>query len=112
MVNLVDLHQDSKTLAVSISSVAQETNLAGNDDRVRVVEARSEWNATPMPNGEIRLELSAHLDPAGPLPSWLLNVISLESPYDILKRLRSLVASDRGRVDIPVIVSEPFVVED
>lgn len=94
MVNKVTWRQDPKSLVVTMHSVATRDLLAPVKGRVRVTQAVNDWQLTPLAGGEVEISTTVHLDPAGPLPTWLINSLSIESPYDVLKRLKALASDD------------------
>jgi hypothetical protein len=94
MVNRVTWHQDPKSLIVTMHSIATRDLLAPVKGRVRVTQAVNDWQLTPLAGGIVEISTTVHLDPAGPLPSWLINSLSIESPYDVLKRLKSLASDE------------------
>ncbi|MGJ8686895.1 MAG: START domain-containing protein [Spongiibacteraceae bacterium] len=95
MLNRVQWGQGSDSGTVTMQSVATRNILPAKSGRVRVVEGWNDWQLRSLPNGKVEIITSAHLDPAGPLPSWLLNSLSVESPYDMLRRLSTL-AGDKS----------------
>jgi hypothetical protein len=91
MLNRVVWQQNPESLVVTMHSVATSDLLSPIKGRVRVTRAVNDWTLTPIAGGFVEISTTVHLDPAGPLPSWLLNSLSIESPYDVLKRLKTLV---------------------
>lgn len=83
--------QNSETGVVSMESSAMEYKLAPQADRVRVTNARQSWTLTPAGEGKIELRAKIFLDPAGPLPGWLLNTLSVETPYDAFNKIRNVL---------------------
>ncbi|MEX1665537.1 START domain-containing protein [Zhongshania arctica] len=106
MVNSVTWEQAPDTLVVTMRAVATKGFLPRKKDRVRVVQSWSTWTLTPLSGGGVAVEFSAHIDPAGPLPSWLINTLSVESPYDILKRLRGPLANHQIQRDLIGVITE------
>lgn len=94
MVNRVTWQQDPESLVVIMHSVATRDLLPPIKGRVRITQAVNDWQLTPLAGGLVEISTTAHLDPAGPLPSWLINSLSIESPYDVLKRLKALVSDE------------------
>lgn len=95
MLNRVTWSQDAGTLEVTMRSVATRDILQEKEGRVRVAVATNDWQLRPKEAGWIELTTTVHLDPAGPLPAWLLNKLSVEAPYRSLLNLRELAASDK-----------------
>ncbi len=94
MLNKVSWSQDPDSLVVTMRSLAMSNMLPEKKGRVRVVVASNDWQLTPLLDGQVEITTIAHLDPAGPLPAWLLNRLSVDAPYKFLANLRELAADD------------------
>ena len=87
-----DIVQDDRTLAVTITDVA----LDGDDGIelrkgvVRMVKSKQTWTLTPAPNG-VDVELRVLADPNGPIPSAIINAMSVGTPFKMLLKLREMV---------------------
>ena len=55
---------------------------------VRINNSVGKWVITPLDNNQVKVEYSLHVDPAGWLPSWLVNMFSGETPMQIFENLR------------------------
>jgi hypothetical protein len=55
---------------------------------VRVENSVGKWVITPIGPGKIKVEYTIHVDPAGSLPSWLVNMFATEGPVKIFKGIR------------------------
>ena len=106
MVNRVTWQQDPESLVVTMHSVATRDLLGPVRGRVRVTEAVNDWQLTPLAGGLVEISTTVHLDPAGPLPSWLINSLSIESPYDVLKQLKALVSDEKIKNQQPEFIQE------
>jgi len=62
---------------------------------IRINQARGFWELAPQDNGEIRITYQFHIDPELQLPTWLLNMFTVEGPYRALKHLREQDAQAR-----------------
>ncbi len=82
---------DGKITAVA-TSVADV--IPPRNDRVRVTRASERWELQPSDSGGVTVVLTAHIDPAGPLPSWLVNSMSVDAPFDALDNLTKIVATE------------------
>ncbi len=88
--------RDSETGQVSMHSEAltKEQSLElqpRNKKAVRVYDARSEWHFTPLSGGQVRVENFAHIDPNGPMPAWLTNLLLVDSPYKTMRAMRTII---------------------
>jgi hypothetical protein len=84
--------QDPETLVVTMKGSATQGVMPVKTGRVRVIQADQDWILTPLGDGVVEVVSLIHLDPAGPLPSWLINTLSVETPYEALTRIKKLVA--------------------
>ena len=55
---------------------------------VRINNSLGRWIITPLDSIQVRVEYALHVDPAGALPSWLVNMFSGETPMQIFENLR------------------------
>ena len=99
--------QDPNTLVVTMTGSGTQGVMPEKSGRVRVVQANQDFTLTPVGNGVVEISSYIHLDPAGPLPSWLINSLSVESPYDALSRLKVLVTDSSIADQHFEFISEP-----
>lgn len=59
--------------------------------RIRVTRARQQWRLTPVAQGRVEISTEIFLDPAGPLPPWLVNMLSVDAPYNSLNGIRRVL---------------------
>ena len=60
-------------------------------DRVRVVNAENQWIITPLADGGLELQAVMHADPAGPIPAWVLNWLSVDAPITTLQKIKMIL---------------------
>jgi START domain len=60
-------------------------------DRIRIKKYWQKWTIQPMENGVIRLTLEGFVDPAGSIPSWLYNMVIVETPLKVMRRVKRYV---------------------
>ena len=60
-------------------------------DNVRIVNYWQQWTMEPEENGMIHLTLEGAVDPAGNIPSWLINLVITDTPLNIMKQVREQV---------------------
>jgi hypothetical protein len=85
--------QDPATLAVVLTDVAVG-DAPPRDGYVRMTQSRQQWTVTP--NGrQVLVEMRALSDPNGPIPSGIINMMSVGAPYKTLEKLRKLVMDPR-----------------
>jgi hypothetical protein len=55
---------------------------------VRVSDSKGKWVITPLPNEQIKVEYSIHVNPGGDLPVWLVNMFATEGPLKIFRGIK------------------------
>lgn len=68
---------------------------------VRIEEAVSQWHFTQNEDGNTKVENFGHINPNGPTPAWLTNLMLVDSPFKTMKKMRKVVESGRY-ADTPV----------
>lgn len=91
IVNQREVVQDPQTLAVTITDAATSTGQPPNKDYVRIVKSTQRWILTPQADGSVQVESYILSDPAGPIPSSIINAMSVSTPFRTLTKLRELV---------------------
>ncbi len=84
--------KNSKTKRVTMTSTAAEGGTA-KTKAVRIENAVSQWHFTPKEDGTTFVENFAHIDPNGPTPAWITNLMLVDSPYKSMNKMRSIVES-------------------
>lgn len=72
-----------KIIAVSLSGVLPE-----NDNLVRIKEYRQIWTVKKVNNNLTHVELEFYVDTVDVLPNWLLNMLFVDSPLNVIKGMR------------------------
>ena len=58
-----------------------------SDQYIRITDGFGKWQFTPMDDGKIEVYYEFYADPAGSVPSWLVNAFVVDGPYDTLTNL-------------------------
>lgn len=88
--------QDPKTLTIYLQGgEADPAIYPENPNFVRSRHVKSNWTFRPVGNGMVEVTTEGHVDPAGHLPSWAVNVVLQESPFKTLRNLRDVIQDDR-----------------
>lgn len=88
MIGHVTWKIDSQTGKVSATGRAKPDAMEPQKGLVRVQHADSNWHFTPLPDGKTRVENYTHVDPNGPIPAFLVNLLLVGTPYKSLKGMR------------------------
>lgn len=62
---------------------------------VRIKHAVSQWHFTPLGGGHTRVESFGHIDPNGPTPAWVINMMIVDTPYKTMVNMRNVVESGK-----------------
>ncbi len=84
--------RDPETERVSMTSTASEGGTA-KTKAVRIQNAVSQWHFTPNADGTTKVENFAHIDPNGPTPAWVTNMMLVDAPYKTMVKMREIVES-------------------
>jgi hypothetical protein len=59
--------------------------------KIRVLSINSIWSFTPLKDGRTKVYFQQHSNPGGSIPSFLVNKLSVEIPFNSLKNLRKML---------------------
>lgn len=62
---------------------------------VRILKAQSTWVFLTGTDGQLHVFTEVHVDPNGPTPAWIPNLLLVDSPFETLSRMRDLIATGR-----------------
>jgi hypothetical protein len=80
--------ENVQTGAITIDGPAVAGFVPEKRGIVRINNSIGKWIITPLGNNQVNVEYALHVDPAGSLPSWLVNMFSGETPMQIFENLR------------------------
>lgn len=86
-----------RRITFSMSS-ADEPSVPVTDGLVRARMISGSFELTAVGQGRTQVVVEIHADPAGKVPTWLVNTVQKEWPMDTLRRLRAQVARPDVRV--------------
>ena len=86
---------DPGTGAVTMLARATKDRMDKVKGAVRILKAESKWVFLPDTDGQLHIITEAHVDPNGPTPAWITNLLLVDSPFETLSRMRDLIASGR-----------------
>lgn len=84
--------KDPITNKVTMTSRATSGGTA-KSKAVRIQNATSQWHFTANKDGSTKVESFAHIDPNGPTPAWITNMLLVDSPYKTMTKMRSIIES-------------------
>lgn len=71
------------------------------DDYTRVDQAQGTWILEKTGPDQVQLTYEMHVDPAGTLPTWMVNMMLTNSPKDTLKQLHDVDFSRYQAIEEP-----------
>jgi ribosome-associated toxin RatA of RatAB toxin-antitoxin module len=80
--------QNPDTKVVTIDAPAVTGFVPLKEGVVRVSDSKGKWIITPLGPDQIKVEYTIHVDPAGSLPSWMVNMFATEGPLKIFRNMR------------------------
>ena len=76
---------------ISMFSNAVEGKVPESSKAVRIIDAVAQWHFTTLDENTTLVESYAHIDPAGPTPAWLSNLLLIGSPFKTLQNMRKIL---------------------
>lgn len=98
--------QDPNSLKVSMTS-KPTTGIMKKTKAVRIEQATTEWHFTPQSDGTVLIETFAHVNPNGPAPAWLTNMLLVKYPYKTMNSMRRIIESGGYRNHQIDFIQEP-----
>ncbi len=85
-----------------------------NDKYVRVPQLEGAWNIIPLSDNQCRVIFRLHLEPGGEIPSWLVNIAVIDTPYHTLNNMRQMVKKEKYQtaVEAPFKKSPKEVIQN
>ncbi|QXV64823.1 lipid-binding protein [Mucilaginibacter achroorhodeus] len=80
--------QNPETKVVTVNGPAVDGLVPVKEDIVRVTESTGKWVIAPVEGGRSKVEYTLHVNPAGALPAWLVNLFATEGPTKSFEGLR------------------------
>jgi hypothetical protein len=60
-------------------------------DKVRIKKYWQQWSMEPLGNGLVHVVLEGTVDPAGHIPTWIVNMVITDTPLNIMTKARNVV---------------------
>lgn len=99
----IEWSKDPTTQKVTMTSTAAAGGTP-ETKAVRIEQAVSQWHFTPLGDGKVKVENFAHIDPNGPTPAWITNMLLVDSPYKSMRKMREIIeAGNYSGIDVPFL---------
>lgn len=81
---------------ISMRSSATNTEVSEllepiTNSAIRLNNAVSQWHFTPLEDGNVLVESFAHINPNGPTPAWITNLLLVGSPFKTMTNMRNII---------------------
>lgn len=87
--------QDPETHVVTMTATAIDSDQVPKNNRaVRLKHAVTKWILSPQIDGQLKIVSEGHIDPAGPTPAWVTNLLLIDSPLKTMQNLRREFTTD------------------
>lgn len=89
------IFQNPKTKVVFSQSEAKADLLPKIIGRVRITDMFGLWKFTPIGTNKIKIEYYIKVDPAGKLPTWVVNMFIANGPYQSMLKFKDQLKKDK-----------------
>jgi ribosome-associated toxin RatA of RatAB toxin-antitoxin module len=89
------VRQNPETKVVTIDGPAVSGFVPIKDGVVRISESKGRWQISPLPNNQIQVEYTLHVNPGGNLPPWLVNMFASQGPLEIFRKMKIMLKQPR-----------------
>lgn len=86
--------EQPSTSVVTITTKGESSYIPEKEGVVRVKTSSALWTMTALGNNKIAVDYVVQFDPAGDVPSWLINMFVTKGPYETFDKLQQ-------RIDMP-----------
>jgi len=74
-----------------VRATALEGAVPEKADKVRIKNYWQQWTMEPLGNGLVHVVLEGSVDPAGHIPTWIVNMVITDTPLNIMTKARNVV---------------------
>lgn len=91
------LRQDPVTKHVYIDVKGVPAYIPAKEDIVRIEDIGIHYEFIPQKDGQVKMIYRLHSDPAGSIPTWLVNMVIENGPMNTVRGMRSMMQKDKYR---------------
>lgn len=100
----IKVSQDPVSKIITVDTENLPNYLPVKEDIVRVVRSEAKWVFKPMGKNQVLIEYTLVVDPAGSIPTWLVNMFSTKGPLECFQKLKEQINKPAyARVRLPFI---------
>jgi len=74
-----------------VKATPLEGGIPEKPDLVRIKYYWQQWTMKPLDNGLVHVELEGSVDPAGSIPTWIVNMVITNTPLNVMTKARKVV---------------------
>ena len=89
--------QDSITKIVTTKTTAKPNYIPHNENYIRITDAHSNWQLTPLESGLVEVIYQGIADPEINIPAWLVNTSIASSPIITMTNMKTEVLKPKYR---------------
>ena len=93
--NYLSFDQKEKELKIDVTCLTDEFET--NPKLIQITFCDGKWKFKELDNGNLALEHTMIVDPAGKAPAWIVNAKTVDDPIKTLKSLRSRISDNKYR---------------
>ena len=82
-------HEKNSIISYSIQALPKF--LPVKKGKIRVLMINGLWRFTSLPDGKTEIYFQQHVNPGGSIPTFLVNAMAVDTPFNSLKSLRRLI---------------------
>ncbi|WP_245555282.1 START domain-containing protein [Hahella ganghwensis] len=91
----INTHKDQETGAIIMNMYAVDNKMPTKEEYVRVTVQETHYFFYEMPDNKTRMVWLQHTEPAGSIPSWLVNALIVDIPYKSMRALEEVANSEK-----------------
>jgi hypothetical protein len=84
---------ENKVMMIEVKNI--EGYLPDKKGIVRLKYLRTTWTVTPLPNNQFKVDYKIQVDPGVSVPAWLLNIFTINGPYETFVNLKKEIKLPR-----------------
>lgn len=101
------IHQGEDGAVTIVSRTVLQESYAEDPDYMRMPDFEGLWTFRPVGNGLIEVSMEGRADPGGHIPASVINLIVHETPYQTLRALRRMMATEHYKNVTMARIREP-----
>ena len=97
MVAEMSITQNQVTKNLTIRANNIDHILPEKEGKVRIPFSQAIWEVTPIAIDKIKIDYTIRLDPGGEVPAWLVNLFTINGPFETFQKLKKIIQDKQFR---------------